>query len=207
MKLIDLSEVFRNFERRAQSFLTLLAAAKAQSPKARDGTAAYVSLELETAIGYVVRTSYLAGCVGGYTKSGRYLSPVYSADYSALLDAAKTIKKNPVAIPGRDEPSWASVNHLSTVLGQVTPSNYSDLIGTTGAFIRDRRAVKQARNFYAHRGEYTWKDLRDSLSRDYGLTLSGHPSHELFYLNSGRPPYLLEEWVWNYLDVAEIACG
>lgn len=208
--MIQLGKVKQNFKRRAFGLLELIdSAGRSPSRRQRDQVASFLTIELQTSLGYVARSCYLAGMLGGVTAAGGALrgSRAHSkAD--ALRSAAIAIgKKRPTEIPGRDEPAWQSSDHLSRVIASVHPANSSDLMNSLGVFPDARRSVVAMRNFYAHRCEDTLRTVTNVLLAEYSFVIDKHPSVSLFEPLAARPGTLLEHWVWNYVDVVEVMCG
>lgn len=213
--MVRLDRVYGNFERRAQNFLVLLSKVSSigragllgTDRRDKDLVAAYICIELQTGIGYVARSAYLAGMVGGYTASGQRIPRSSDATpHQALQKAAQIVGGNPNQVPGRGEPAWHSTDHLTRVVRALNPSNAADLIDSTSVFPQARQAVKAVRNFYAHRAEDTRLGIVDILRREYGERMQHHPSMELFHLPQWNPNCFLERWVWNYLDIVEVLC-
>ena len=206
---MDLRKVYANFERKARHLQNVVNASKKSSDRAdRDRAVAHVSLELETGIGYVTRSAFLAGMLGGKTKNGLTLPRRVGSINTALQTAALQVRKNkPKLIPGRDEPSWSSVDHLSKVVSGTSPSNALTLMAATSIHLKSRRGVKAARNFYAHRAENTFLEVQNVVGIEYGETVTNHPSLDFFVLPKAQPYCFLDLWIGNYVDIAEVLCG
>lgn len=213
--MIRLDHVYGNFERRAQHFLLLLSEVSAigrvgllgTDRRDKDLVAAYICIELQTGIGYVARSAFLAGMVGGYTASGHRIPRSSSAtQHQALKQAARIVGGDEGQVPGRGEPAWHSTVHLTRVVTQLQPSNEADLIASTGVSPKARIAVKAVRDFYAHRAKNSRLNIIDILRREYGERMQHHPSIELFNLTQWNRSCFLERWIWNYLDIAEVLC-
>jgi hypothetical protein len=65
--------------------------------------------------------------------------------------------------------------------------------------------VTCARNFFAHRNHHTRVEVESNLSAKFAIVASGHVTEVLLAVHHGGSS-LLETWLWNYLDVAELLC-
>ena len=204
--MIDLRRVRANFDRRAQTFLTALASVQVGPPRPRDRVAAYVAMELQTALGRVARSVYLAHAVHGRTASGTKTGlRLYPSYHAALLGAAKVIKPKAAQVPGRDEPAWHSPHHF----GVVSSGHGFPITVVTGMdpWVDTIRAVKYLRHFYAHRNQSTWEEVRDEMFSQFAFVMTGHPSEALVSGAPGSPTPFLEGWVWDYVDTVANLCG
>ena len=207
--MIHLKKVRNNFERRSKAWLDSVDGVRyATDHKARDILVAHIAIELQTSLGYVARSCYLAGMLGGRSAAGTTIRALSKhTQLSALQLAAAVIKRSPKQVPGRDEPSWHSGDHLTRVIGAVNPANSSDILTALGIYPDARKAVLAVRNFYAHRGRHTLEEIRHVLLTEYAVALASHPTAYLLNPPSGRPHTFLEQWIWNYRDIVEAMCG
>lgn len=203
--MINLAAVYSGFQRRAQHFLLVASNAATQNGKARDQAAAHIVVELQTALGFVARAAFLAGAVGGWTARGTRLRGRFPKSVDALLAAASVVRKNPQAIPGRDEPAWHSGDHMARVATSVLPANYGAFLQASSAYPSVLSTMTASRNFYAHRNEHTRMEAETALRVKFGVVPQRHMSGTLLAPRPGGAP-LLETWVWNYLDVVELLC-
>lgn len=203
--MISLRKVYTAFERRCQTFLRLTQEAKSSSGAARDVRIAHVVIGLQTALAYVSRSTYLAGTVGGWRANGIRMRGMFSDSPSALMAAAKVIKPKASMVPGRDEPSWQSPDHMMRVANAIHPLNSIAFANATSAFPDTLALATASRNFYAHRGQHTREEVERQLSVRMAISARGHLTDVLIATNRGGSP-LLELWIWNYLDVAELLC-
>jgi len=205
--VIGLGSVYKAFERRCQHFLQVTHEAMPKKGKERDRQVAHVVIELQTALGYVARSAYLAGTVGGWRGDGTKMPRRFPNAADALMAAAKVVKKKPVSVPGRDEPSWHSSHHLVKVAAGVvpSPSNSAAFALATSAFPDVLATMICSRNFYAHRAENTRAEFERALTTRFALVANGHLTDLLLSTHGAGSP-LLEVWIWNYLDVAALLC-
>jgi hypothetical protein len=207
--MIQLRHIRTNFMRRTETMLELADRARAAPDrKTRDVLIAHVSIELQTSLGYVSRSCFLAGMLGGKSAAGTPIRVKTGyTQLTALMAAAAVIKKSPKDVPGRDEPTWHSSDHLSRVVGGVKPANEVDILTSLGVFPEARMAVLAVRNFYAHRGQHTLQVIRNVLLSEYAEVLPGHPSTHLVTTPGAHANPFLDRWVWNYRDIVEAMCG
>ena len=208
--MILLGKVLLNFERRTRRWLELVDQARLSADmQKRDRIVGYVAMEMQTGLGYVARSSYLAGMLGGKSAANLRIRParLYSQHDALVIAARAAGRKRPSALPGRDEPSWNSSDHLSKATVSGKPANAPDLIAALGVFPDARKAVVAVRNFYAHRGEHTLQAIADIMFSEYAEVLTEHPSKGLLQPTPSLPYPILERWVQNYADVVRVMCG
>jgi hypothetical protein len=203
--VISLTSAYKSFERRSQLFLDMTSRAPSLKGKARDHSVAHVVIELQTSLGFVARSAYLAGTVGGWRANGTKMPRRFANATDALMAAAQVVKKKPVSVPGRDEPSWHSSDHMVRVAASVAPSNSAAFTSATSAFPDVLATMICSRNFYAHRGAHTREEVERALATRFALVANGHLTDLLLSTHGGGAP-LLEVWIWNYLDVADLLC-
>jgi hypothetical protein len=207
---VDLEKVSTNFQRRLNMFLQIVSDAKASSNRRdADRAVTYVLIEMESAIGYVARSSFLAGSVGGRSASGYRFPGKGLTPHEALSRASCAVhpgKKSP-AVPGRDEPQWSSNKHLALVAEGVVPTNKHQLLHSTGVYPDARRCVKSLRNFVAHRSGDTVRAAFELIQREYGQAWGGPPTLAVLRNSISGGGSALETWLWNYRDAAEVLCS
>lgn len=203
--MINLHSVYQAFERRSQHFLHVIAETARSTGKARDRSVAHVVIELQTALGFVARSAYLAGTVGGWRANRTKMRPTFATAADSLLAAARVVRRKPVAVPGRDEPAWHSANHMVRVATRIAPANSTAFVNAASAFPDVFATMLASRNFYAHRAQNTRTEAERNLSTRFGLVTNGHLTDALLSID-GRGVPLIETWIWNYLDVAELLC-
>lgn len=201
--MIRLTHVNRNFQRRARKFLAIAANSAVQSRVERDIALSHTLIEMQTAIGYVARSVYLAYAVGGRRASGAWIPRTGISTNQALLNAAKVKKKKATQVPGRDEPAWHSPSDFTLVCN--TLGIATGVVSAIGYFPKSTNAVKRARHFYAHRNQDTYRHLKKALFQDYSVLISDHPSEVLPFPILSSPP-LLERWINDYMIIADDLC-
>lgn len=207
--MIHLERVQNNFHRRTERMLGFIDRARTSADHTTgDALVAYVAIELQTSLGYVAKSCFLAGMLGGRSANGtRIRAPATHTQLGALQLAASVIKQNPRQVPGRDEPAWHSGDHLARIVASASPANSVDIQAALGVFPEARKAVLAVRNFYAHRAQHTLLVIRTVLLTEYAEVLRGHPSDGLLTPPIAHPQPFLERWVWNYRDIVNTMCG
>lgn len=203
--MISLAAVYQAFERRCQHFIHMTTRALSGTRKARDHEVSHVVIELQSALSYVARSAYLAGTIGGWRANGTKMARSFGSATESLLAAARVVKKKPVDVPGRDEPSWQSSDHMARIATTINPANVSAFMTATSAYPDVLAAMTAARNFYAHRGQHTHASAARTLSDRLSIPTKGHLTDVLLSFHGAGAP-LLEVWCWNYLDVVALIC-
>lgn len=206
--MICLKKGLERFAHRVDRLEALLRQGDALSGRDKDVYIASFLIELPTSFALLARSAYLAGAMSGRTARGICMTPrLFPSRSAALLGAAALFKKAPAHVPGRDEPSWQSLDHLARIAAKIGVANAADFVAATSMFPAAGTVVTATRNFYAHRTRHTLEKLRDDLRRYYAISLAGHPSDSLTVPLASRASPLVWEWAGNYRDMAEALCG
>jgi hypothetical protein len=178
-----------------------------------DRALSFVLMEALTTWSNFVREFYLS-CAFLHPKtiSGSHVSHIETSirnERDALVHAIQVLKGRRISKPTigpHDEPSWREKRALSSLSQSMTLSNNPAIVAGLSVSTTFFDQAHTVRNFYAHRSERTATSVRDLARREYGIGIA-HPNSLINAVLAGRVETLLQEWLGDIREIAQIMCN
>ncbi len=104
-----------------------------------------------------------------------------------------------------DEPTWRKPGTLLELFNAGGASNLAQVQAAFGMPTTVFDDLPRARNFFAHRSEYTAKESR-FVASNLGVNANLRPSEVLCTFRAGRPQNVLCDWIDDLRIVVELIC-
>ena len=176
-----------------------------------DQKLAFAAIEAMTVWSTFVRSYYLS-CALGATRSGGTRITISQSGISSSEDAIRfAVQKlkprlgDKANLQPLDEPTWRAPSTLIRLAQQIGFSHRADVAAAFGVPSSVFAELHHFRNFYAHRGEYTFAKIQGIVST-WGFPRRMHPSAAMAHCRPGRPQNTISDWLDEIRMVIEVLC-